>query len=114
MAGFKDIEPRWEKGESGNPNGRPKGSRNRSTIVREWLEVEQEIKNPITGVTEKLEQQDIITLAQIKKAREGDTAAFKELMDSAHGKAVQSFEHTGKDGEPLRVIFQNMNESPAS
>jgi hypothetical protein len=41
-------------------NGRPKGSRSRSTIVREWLEVEQEIKNPITGVTEKLEQQDIL------------------------------------------------------
>lgn len=114
MAGFKDIEPRWEKGESGNPNGRPKGTRNRASIVREWLEVQQEIKNPITGVTEKLEQQDIITLAQIKKAREGDTAAFKELMDSAHGKAVQSFEHTGKDGEPLRVIFQNMDETTSS
>lgn len=24
MAGYKDIKPRWEKGESGNPNGRPK------------------------------------------------------------------------------------------
>jgi len=24
MAGYKDIEPRWQKGESGNPNGRPR------------------------------------------------------------------------------------------
>ena len=24
MAGYKDIEPRWKKGESGNPNGRPR------------------------------------------------------------------------------------------
>ena len=31
----------FEQGESGNPNGRPKGSRNRSTIARRWLEVNQ-------------------------------------------------------------------------
>ena len=24
MAGYKNIQPRWEKGVSGNPNGRPK------------------------------------------------------------------------------------------
>ena len=29
----------WTKGESGNPSGRPKGCKNRSTIVRELLEV---------------------------------------------------------------------------
>jgi hypothetical protein len=92
-------------------NGRPKGSRNRSTIVRQWLEVIQQVNNPVTGQNEPLEIQDQITLQQIVKALEGDTNAYKELMDSAHGKAVQSFEHSGKDGEPLRVIFQNMNET---
>ena len=101
----------FQKGESGNPNGRPKGSRNRSTIVRQWLEVIQQVNNPVTGQNEPLEIQDQITLQQIVKALEGDTNAYKELMDSAHGKAVQSFEHSGKDGEPLRVIFQNMNET---
>jgi len=101
----------FQKGESGNPNGRPKGSRNRSTIVRQWLEVIQQVNNPVTGQNESLEIQDQITLQQIVKALEGDTNAYKELMDSAHGKAVQSFEHSGKDGEPLRVIFQNMNET---
>ena len=24
MAGYKDIKPKWQKGESGNPNGRPR------------------------------------------------------------------------------------------
>ena len=113
MANEQNLIP-FEKGVSGNPNGRPKGSRNRATIVRQWLEINRESFNPITGQTEPLEIQDQITLQQIVKALEGDTNAYKELMDSAHGKAVQSFEHTGKDGEPLRVIFQNMNESPAS
>jgi hypothetical protein len=95
-------------------NGRPKGSRNRATIVRQWLEIMRETTNPLTGKKDKMEIQDEMVLKQIEKSLEGDTAAFKELMDSAHGKAVQSFEHSGKDGEPLRVIFQNMNESPSS
>jgi hypothetical protein len=61
-------------------NGRPKGSRNRSTIVREWLAVEQVVKNPITGEKETLDQSDMMTLALISKARKGDVQAYKELM----------------------------------
>jgi hypothetical protein len=94
MAGYKDIEPKWNKGESGNPNGRPKGSRNRATVAKQWLEVAQNIKNPITGADETLEQQDIMTLALIKKAREGDVSAYRELMDSAYGKAIQQTDIT--------------------
>lgn len=82
----------FKKGQSGNPKGRPKGSRNRSTIAREWLEVSQYITNPITGEKEKLEQQDIMTLAIIKKARDGDVAAYKALLDSAYGQAVQTIQ----------------------
>ena len=67
-------------------SGRTKGSRSRSTIVREWLEATESMKNPITGESEKLTQYDIITLALIQKARKGDVQAFKELMDSSFGK----------------------------
>lgn len=79
------IKHQWEKGQSGNPKGRPKGSKNRSTVARKWLEVLERIKNPITGDEEQLSQEDISTLAQIKKARKGDTAAYKALLDSAWG-----------------------------
>jgi len=103
MAGKGQIEPRWKKGQSGNPNGRPKGSRNRSTLIREWLEVSQKIKNPITGEVEDLEQQDIMTLALIKKAREGDVSAFRELMDGAHGKVLQQTDITTK-GESINTL----------
>ena len=58
---------RFRKGESGNPNGRPKGSKNRSTIARRWLEVNQNLKNPITGENETMSQEDLMTLALIKK-----------------------------------------------
>ena len=96
----KDIEPRWEKGESGNPNGRPKGSRNRSTIARQWLEVNQSLKNPLTGEQETMSQEDLMTLALIKKAREGDVNAYKALMDSGYGAPVQQIEQTNIE-QPL-------------
>ena len=103
MADKLDNLKPFEKGESGNPNGRPKGSRNRSTIAKQWLEVSQKIKNPITGKEEDLEQQDIMTLALIKKARNGDVSAYKELMDSAYGKIMQPTDITTK-GDSLNVI----------
>ena len=90
----KDIEPRWEKGESGNPAGRPKGSRNRSTIAKHWLEVNQSLKNPLTGVEENMSQEDLMTLALIKKAREGDVNAYKALMDSGYGSPIQQIDQT--------------------
>lgn len=94
MAGKGQIEPRWSKGESGNPNGRPKGAKNRSTIARYWLEVNQNLKNPLTGSEETMSQEDLMTLALIKKAREGDVAAYRALMDSGYGAPVQQVEQT--------------------
>jgi hypothetical protein len=90
----KDIQPRWEKGESGNPAGRPKGSKNRTTIARQWLEVNQSLKNPLTGEQETMSQEDLMTLALIKKAREGDVSAYKALMDSGYGQPLQQIEQT--------------------
>jgi hypothetical protein len=96
MANPKAIPPKaaqFTKGESGNPNGRPKGTRNRSTIARQWLEVNQNLKNPLTGQSESMSQEDLMTLALIKKARDGDVAAYKALMDSGYGAPVQQVEN---------------------
>ena len=89
-----NLKPAWNKGESGNPAGRPKGSKNRSTIARQWLEVNQNLKNPLTGENETMSQEDLMTLALIKKAREGDVAAYKALMDSGYGAPLQQIDQT--------------------
>ena len=57
-------------------NRRPKRSKNRSTIAKYWLEVNQSLKNPLTGEQETMSQEDLMTLALIKKAREGDVNAY--------------------------------------
>lgn len=94
MADKLDNLKPFEKGESGNPNGRPKGTKNRSTIAKYWLEVNQNLKNPLTGENETMSQEDLMTLALIKKAREGDVAAYKALMDSGYGAPLQQIEQT--------------------
>jgi len=108
MAGKGQIEPRWQKGESGNPAGRPKGSKNRSTIARKWLEVNQSLKNPLTGESETMSQEDLMTLALIKKAREGDVTAYKALMDSGYGAPLQQIEQTNIE-QPLFPDVQTDN-----
>lgn len=66
-----------QKGEVRNPKGRGKGTRNRSTILRELLDLnENELK---------------MHLAQIKKAIEKeDTNAYKAVLDSAYGAPKQT------------------------
>jgi hypothetical protein len=93
MANEQNLIPA-QKGEIRNPNGRPKGAKNRSTIARQWLEVNQSLKNPLTGEQETMSQEDLMTLALIKKAREGDVAAYKALMDSGYGAPLQQVEQT--------------------
>lgn len=57
---------RFQKGRSGNPNGRPKGSRNRTTIACEAL-LEEEA--------------GALTRKAIQMAKDGDTIALKLCMD---------------------------------
>lgn len=94
MANKLDNLNPFKKGQSGNPAGRPKGALNRSTIARKWLEVNQSLKNPLTGENEMMSQEDLMTLALIKKAREGDVSAYKALMDSGYGAPIQQVEQT--------------------
>jgi hypothetical protein len=81
-------------GEVRNPKGKPKGTRNRSTVARKWLEAMQDSRNPITGEIENLSQEDIMTLALLNKARKGDVNAYKQLMDSGYGLPKQQVENT--------------------
>ena len=67
-------------------NGRTKGSLNRSTIAKKWLEVlsQEELED---GQVKWLSNEEAMTLSLIKKARNGDVNAYKALMDSAYGTA---------------------------
>jgi hypothetical protein len=56
----------FEPGESGNPNGRPKGARNRATVLAEAM-----LDGEAEAITRKL----------IEKATEGDTTALRLCLE---------------------------------
>lgn len=71
----------WKKGQSGNPAGRRKGSKNVSTIVRQVLEQDADtdilIGTKIAGLTngQPTSYAQAIILAMLKKALEGNVQA---------------------------------------
>jgi len=79
----------WRPGQSGNPSGREKGSKNRSTILKKWIESDCSITDPTTGNEIAGSIEDKIALALIGKALTGDVAAIREVYDSIYGKTDQ-------------------------
>jgi hypothetical protein len=94
-----NIEPhKFKEGESGNPAGRPKGSRNLSTILKEMLTEEIEVKNE-DGTVEKKQLQDVIVRKLITQAtNKGNLRAIQEIFDRVEGKAKQEIKHEVTQG----------------
>lgn len=95
MANEENLSPAWEKGQSGNPAGRPVGSKNRSTILREILEM----VNKESGLTKEYHINDALA----NKALSGDVAAYKEIMDTVYGKTPDVNKIGNIDGETLKT-----------
>lgn len=86
--------PNWQPGQSGNPAGRPRGAKNKSTLIRKYLDAIVKGADgkgtPQPWDVDKAEGDmtaaEIIVLKQIEKAMAGDTTAAKELLDAGYGK----------------------------
>jgi benzoyl-CoA reductase/2-hydroxyglutaryl-CoA dehydratase subunit BcrC/BadD/HgdB len=101
MAGADNIKGKgFKKGQSGNPNGRPKGIPNTKTRLLRILELTQKKKNPITGKDEAFSIAEQMDMAMIAKALKGDISAYREVIDRLEGKANQQLDIT-TDGEPM-------------
>lgn len=73
-----------------NKEGRPKGSRNLSSILREMLQEEIEVN--IDGVKSKKQFQEVIIRKLLKKANDGDIRAIMEIFDRVEGKPKQEID----------------------
>jgi len=78
-----NIKPRWKKGESGNPAGRPKGSKNYRILFREaYVAIAKDLrlgKDPDALLVEILKR-------GIKEALKGNYSFYKDIMDRLYGK----------------------------
>ncbi len=96
----------FEKGESGNPNGRPKGQKNYATLYREAL-----IKLGSLNNKEPDEIEAEIISKGLLNARSGDYRFYKDVLDRLHGTATNKTEITGKDGQPFVIQSINYGEN---
>ena len=93
MAGIDNLV-HFEKGKSGNPNGRPKGVQNSKTRLLRLLELVQKRRNPITGEDEDFTVLELMDMQMISKALKGDQRAYEAVVDRLEGKPKQTTDIT--------------------
>jgi hypothetical protein len=99
-------------GETANPNGRPKGRRNFSTIFYDALEnlAKKNNMEPDQLETEIVEK-------ALLSARKGDARFYKDLMDRVHGTAIQR-QDVMSGGKPIplmhNVFTNNQSQEDSS
>ena len=76
---------RWKKGQSGNPKGRPKGSKNLATLYSELLDGKVTIREG--GAVFKVTRREALVRVQIQKGVKGDITAIQQIF--AQDKRVQ-------------------------
>ena len=105
----------FKKGESGNLKGRPKGVKNRGTIIRDiFNSITQldsfqlnDLKSIFPNIKEEISIEYLMTLIQVDKAIfKGDTKAYKVLMDSLYGTPIRQLDLEIRNKE-LEIEEQN-------
>lgn len=109
----------FTEGQSGNPNGRPLGSKNRSTIARKVLEMRgvlapdrmDKLKEKFPDIDDKMTVEEIMTIVMADNAIGGDDKSYKAVLDSAYGAPKQELDHTslGESINPTPITFSKPN-----
>jgi hypothetical protein len=106
-----NLMPPWEKGKSGNPDGRPNGSKNFSTLFAIAIKKVAE-KSEIS--LEDAEVELIITA--YAEAKKGNYNYYKDIMDRKYGQPTkpidittggESFKSTPEEREAINKVFKN-------
>jgi len=109
MANDNNIKPHeFKPGKSGNPKGRPEGIPNARTRYRRFLDLTEKIKNPVSGIEEIMTVMEALDLMQIAKARKGELASYKEIVDRMEGRPSENKENP----EALNIKFEVINRVP--
>ncbi len=102
MGDFPNKNTQFEKGQSGNPNGRPPGSLNIKTLIQKvWdEEITADKGDPvIRGL--------LVVKAMFEKAEKGDVNAFKALCERLEGMPNQTLDHSLRPYTVMPTIKKN-------
>lgn len=106
-------EHQYQKGQSGNPRGRPRGTRNRNTIVREQMNRKITLTGP-NGNSRRISTKEGIIAKQINKALQGNTDSAKwmiELSDAADAEYEAMFTAREQLNHDDKLILQQYVKS---
>jgi len=113
--GHPPKRTQFRKGMSGNPKGRPKGSKNLSTLLREAAD--DQVFATIDGEKRKISKLQATTMQLATKAASGDQAAMKqflEWMDEIEARAAAAkpsqFPLSEADIEVIRATYERMKQ----
>lgn len=94
MSNEENIIPhRFKPGQSGNPNGRPKGS----SITPRLKRIIEENNGEIA---------DALVKSAIKNALKGDFRFWNAIMERVEGKVADRIQHSGDGGGPLKITIE--------
>lgn len=100
MPAVPPIETRFKPGESGNPNGRPKGTLNLTNLLRDKLSELAEGDNKYTYA-------DLLVRKTLAKAiKDGDASLIKYCFDRLDGMPMQQTDITSGGKELPTPIIQ--------
>lgn len=102
---LKNLKP-FTKGHSNKNGGRPKGRKSLTTILQNLLDKKFIHKNPFNdNKEESKELGEWLNIMLVAKAlsKDGDLRAIQEIWDRIEGKAKQSIEMSGLDGEAITI-----------
>lgn len=90
---------RFPKGKSGNPKGRPKGSKNKVSLIREGIE----------GQLVEASEKDALDIYKktVAMAKAGDTTCIKILMDRMWP-AGRPDDRAEKSGGGINIIIKGL------
>jgi len=105
----------FRKGTTGNPKGRPKGSKNLSTYLMEAAR--DQVSATVGGKTRKISKIQATAMQLATKAASGDQAAmgkFLDWMDEIETRAAavrpSQFPLSAPDIEVLRAAYERMKQ----
>ena len=109
--GKEHLTP-WKKGQSGNPKGRPKGSKNRVSVVK-YLEQHPELAGPVEFALALREE--AMKKGDLRLAAQQNELIFKYSQADANTQLQkEDKDMADMTTEELQAIIQDFNRTKAS
>lgn len=100
---------RFKAGQSGNPRGRPKGSRNVATLVDE--ELSRKIDVTVDGHRQRVSKSKVVARRLVDRALKGDLRSITTVMGIQNGPAGRGGGRAGDQAATPREVTQAQDEA---